>query len=139
MSNPEKEKPVEYVLLDRDEEPTYAFNEHLQHLKKVSRVPWGIHLFSLVLSFFLFLWFIIVLCLWLLFGGLHFVTFFQSSQLKRSEAKLRKRLNWASVMTLGLFVAAFSLPLGLGFILLYFSLQGQKEEGLFFKVFKSYI
>ncbi len=145
-----KEDPIihhpEFIILDGGEEAdfhTESSGEQSQYFEAINRLEGQRYPLFLRILFFLMSLGLILAVLFFLLGTLIAVvtgclTLFRNETILAHLNKTWKTCKKLAAVALGVFVAAFSPPFGLGMILLYFVLHGENiDQGIIGRVFRS--
>lgn len=143
-----KSKLPEFVILEPDaseklddlgatpHDPRQMFGS-IQTMSK-GRHPFYLRILSLIASCIFLVLAGTVLILWLLFLAISLLFFRQSSQMNAQAATTWRWFKKLLVFTLGSFVSTFNFSLGVGIVLMYFMLAGEKLHSRLFQEFTKY-
>lgn len=130
--NKEKHNP-EYVVIDEIEGGPFEHNETISSFNRLKEIPapFGLRLFFLLSSILLAFLTLLLFSFTLLFSLLSFAFFKKWQSLNELSSKLYRGFEKAGVFFLGMFIATFSPPFGIGIVILYFFLKGEALESDF--------
>ncbi|CDZ80687.1 hypothetical protein BN1013_01205 [Candidatus Rubidus massiliensis] len=134
-------KQPDYIYIDGEEIPFQdkQDNDSYTHVEGLYKRKFSIfiRMISVVGAFISFLSFCIIGILVAILTGFCVITLFRSSQLKEAFYKYWTIFCKTVVLTLGFSTAVFSPSLGYSFLLLYFTMKGDKDnESLLRKILK---